>query len=62
MISPQIPIQLIKYKKDRSCYPFVRPIAKSAASPPVRGIPKFPAIADICPVSVKELAIVVTVD
>jgi hypothetical protein len=51
----------IKCKKDRR-YPFARPIAKPAATPPVRGIPKFPAIADTWPVSVKELAMVVTID
>ena len=32
------------------------PIAKPAASPPVRGMPRFPVIVDICPVSVNEWA------
>jgi hypothetical protein len=32
------------------------PIAKPAASPPVRGMPRFPVIVEICPVSVNEWA------
>ena len=32
------------------------PIANPAASPPVKGIPRFPVIVDICPVSVNEWA------
>lgn len=38
------------------------PIVKPAARPPVRGIPRFPAMVEICPVSVSELPMVVNVD
>ena len=41
-------------------YPFMTPIAKPAASPPVRGMPRFPVIVEICPVSVNEWASVDT--
>ena len=41
-------------------YPFMTPIANPAASPPVRGIPRFPVIVEICPVSVNEWASVDT--
>ena len=36
------------------------PIAKPAASPPVRGMPRFLVIVEICPVSVNEWASVDT--
>ena len=48
--------QLEMKSKCNQSYPFITPIAKPAASPPVRGMPRFPVIVEICPVSVNEWA------
>ena len=48
-------LEVLSQKCNRS-YPLITPIAKPAASPPVRGIPRFPVIVEICPVSVNEWA------
>jgi hypothetical protein len=40
--------------KFNQSYPFITPNAKPAASPPVRGMPRFPAIVEISPVSDNE--------
>ena len=46
--------------KCNQAYPFITPIANPGGSPPVRGIPRFPVIVEICPVSVNEWASVDT--
>jgi len=47
---------VLEYLHKMQYYPFMTAIANPAASPPVRGMPKFPVIVEICPVSVSVCA------